>query len=585
MSRAIADQGWGPSHQDMEPPRRYSWRWLWKLAGYYALALFAHGIVDPGGRNAFAWSLKALLVGWVAKLLLAALADGRIPVAWLWSLIGRPSKISEEFVGVGGGAKTPGEAVREKVARLGGGAYLGTRRRSGWIVADPESAVMVLGPPRSGKTSAVMIPAVLGTSGAVIATSTKPDVMRATVAARSEVGQAWLFDPAASERRLPDGVRRLCWSPVAAAGSWDEALVMARAMAACTRPGRGTTNEDHWTERAAALLAPFLHAASLTNRPIAEVLRWTLRQDLEPARQALLDAESEIAADVLTGIEQTDARERSSIFSATAGVLAAYNADAVRAAAARPNFDPARFAASADTIYITAPEHRQSLCAPLIVGLLEQIRHAVYERAAAEAQEGPPMLWALDEVANIAPIHDLPALISQAGGQRLQVIVGLQDLSQARTRWGTEVAEGFMSLFQTRLVLSGIGDPRTLEAISLALGEYDRKVVSSTLGTSETDKWLDPHGYNESVSYQTQRQRVLTPGEIAKLPAGQGLLLRGAEWGLIGLTRWFESEPWRRVAKGSAGEPAPSPVLSGQVANEPESRQSRRAAPAAAVGP
>ncbi len=159
------------------------------------------------------------------------------------------------------------------------------------------------------------------------------------------------------------------------------------------------------------------------------------------------------------------------------------------------------------------------------------------------------MLWALDEVANIAPIHDLPALISQAGGQGLQVMVGLQDLSQARSRWGAEVAEGFMSLFQTRLVLSGIGDPRTLEAISVALGEYDRKVVSQTLGRSESDRWRDPHQSSESVGYQTQRQRVLGPGEVAKLPAGQGLLLRGGDWGLIGVTRWFESEPWRTVGE------------------------------------
>ena len=102
------------------------------------------------------------------------------------------------------------------------------------------------------------------------------------------------------------------------------------------------------------------------------------------------------------------------------------------------------------------------------------------------------MLWALDEVANIAPIHDLPALVSQAGGQRLQVMVGLQDLSQARSRWGADAADGFMSLFQTKAVLSGIGDSRTLESISLALGEYDRKVVSSSLGTSESDEWFSP---------------------------------------------------------------------------------------------
>ncbi len=438
--------------------------------------------------------------------------------------------------------------ARAQVARQGGGAYLGLGRGGSWALADPESAVMVLGPPRSGKTSAEMIPAVISAPGPVISTATKPEVMRATVSARSEVGQAWLFDPTTSEQRLPEGVRRLCWSPVAAAGTWDEALVMARAMSACARVGAGTTNESHWSERSAALLAPLLYAANLTDRPIAEVLGWMLRQDLAPARQALLDCTSEIAADVLLGIEQTDARERSSIFSATAGVLAAYNADAVRESAAQPNFDPTRFAASTDTIYITAPEHRQALCAPLIVGLLEQVRHAIYQRAAEEATDGPAMLWALDEVANIAPIHDLPALVSQAGGQRLQVMVGLQDLSQARSRWGPDAAEGFMSLFQTKTVLSGIGDSKTLESISVALGEYDRKVVSSSLGTSEDDKWFSPHGFNESVNYQTQRQRVLTPGEIAKLPPGQALLLQGADWQLLGLTRWFEHEPWRKVS-------------------------------------
>jgi type IV secretory pathway TraG/TraD family ATPase VirD4 len=203
---------------------------------------------------------------------------------------------------------------------------------------------------------------------------------------------------------------------------------------------------------------------------------------------------------------------------------------------------------------MTAPEHKQSLCAPLIVGLLEQIRHAVYHQAATQAIDGPVMLWALDEVANIAPIHDLPALISQAGGQNLQVMVGLQDLSQARTRWGADAADGFMSLFQTKVTLTGIADSRTLESISLALGEYDRNMVSSSIGRNESDEWFSPEGHNESVSYQTQRQRVLTPGEIARLPHGHALLLRGTDWQPIQLTKWYETEPWRTI---SAASPAP----------------------------
>ena len=546
MSRAIEKRGWGPSHQEIEAPRRQSWEWLGKLAGWYLLALVACAAIGPSGPGAFLWSLEALALGWLAKLLIAAIYSGQIPIGRLAQLL--VSRRAEQVAQEG---EISGEALRAKLGRLGGGAYLGTSGAGQWVLAERESAVMVLGPPRSGKTSAVMIPAVMSALGPVVSTSTKPEVMRASVGARSELGQAWLFDPAGSEQEVPDGVRRLSWSPVAAAGSWDQALVMARAMSSAARAGAGTTNESHWSERAAALLAPLIHAANLSDRPISQVLSWVLRQELDPARDVLIDADSAIAVDVLAGIEATDARERSSIFSATAGVLAAYNADAVRQSAAAPNFDPARFAASTDTIYITAPEQLQALCAPLIVGLLEQIRHAVYERARGKEGGGAQMLWALDEVANIAPIADLAALVSQAGGQGLQVMVGLQDLSQARSRWGAEVAEGFMSLFQTRLVLSGIGDPRTLESISVALGEYDRRVVSQTLGTSESDKWLDPHHYNESVSYQTQRQRVLGAGEVAKLPPGQGLLLRGAEWSLIGLTPWFQREPWRTV--GGAG--------------------------------
>jgi type IV secretory pathway TraG/TraD family ATPase VirD4 len=497
------------------------------------------------------WLLLAPAVGGLVWLALVVVAGGAGTIA-------RPRRSPATAPAArptGAAASTPGEALRAETARLGGGAYIGTSG-GGWITADPESAVMVLGPPRSSKTTAVVIPAVMSATGPVVSTSIKPDVMRATAEVRSEVGQVWLFDPAGSYvGEVAEGVRKLSWSPVAAAASWDDAQIMARAMTRAAHPGAGTTDETHWSERAGALVAPLLHAAALSGRPIADVVRWVLRHDLGPAREILSAADAEIAADVLGGIGATDSRERSSIFSACASVLAAYNSDAVLQSAADPNFDAARFAGSTDTIYVTAPEERQAMCAPLVVGLLEQIRHAVFERAACEG-EGPQMLWALDECANIAPIADLPGLVSQAGGQGLQLLVGLQDMSQARTRWGGEVADGFLTLFQTRVILSGLGDDRTLEAISSMLGEYDRSVVSRTAGRTETDDWLhrSPDQFNESVGWQTERRRVLGPGDIAALPVGQGLLLRGASWGLVGLPRWFETAPWKE-----AGPDAPHP--------------------------
>jgi type IV secretion system protein VirD4 len=446
-----------------------------------------------------------------------------------------------------------GDVVRERARLIGGGAFLGVCRGR-WALADREQAVLVLGPPRSGKTSAVVIPTMLCAPGAAVCTSTKLDVLRATMRSRSEIGQVWLFDPAGAQQQWPEGARRLCWSPVVAARTWDGALLTARAMAAASGAGKGTSNELHWRERASALLAPLLHAAALTDRPIADVLRWVLRQDLDPAGKTLENQGAEVPNDVLLGIARTDQRERSSIFSATAGVLSAYNADATRKSAAQPNFDPARFVDSTDTLYITAPAHKQDITAPLIVGLLEQIRYAAYERHArreASSHAGDaPVLWCLDELANIAPIHDLPALVSEAGGQGLHVLACLQDLSQARARWGQD-ADGFLSLFQTKLMLNGIADTRTLEAISLILGEYDRHLVSHTLGRSTTRQPLEllaPHTDSESVSYNTQRQRTLTPGDIHRLPHGHALLLHSSQWGLTRLTPAHRCEPWAGLA-------------------------------------
>jgi type IV secretion system protein VirD4 len=533
----------------MAPPFKRRRSRLLKVVGWSVLALLAHGIAGRAGLRPAAFIAGALLAGWGAALTARAVIGGRITISWPRASAGS---------GTAGGAsdqeaagQTPAARARARVASLGGGAYLGIAAGE-WAVADPQSAVMVLGPPRGGKTSAVMIPAILGHSGAVVSTATKPDVMRATWRARAETGQVWLFDPALDEP-VPAGVRRLAWSPVAAAGTWDEALILARAMTSASRVGSATSNETHWAERAAALLAPMLYAAHLSNRPIEDVLSWTLSHELTPAREVLSDGEQRIAADVLLGIERTDSRERSSIFSAAAGVLAAYNSDAVRTAASSPNFDPARFARKTDTVYVTAPEHKQALCAPLIVGLLEQIRHATYELAREQPEGVPPMLMSLDEFANTARIHDVLEFVSQAGGQGIQAMIGLQDLAQVKARWGDGVAEAFGTLFREKVVLNGIGDTRTLEAISLMLGEYDRNVVSQSLGRSDPEEWLTGATHSDTVTYQTQRQRVLTPGDIARLPDGHGLLLRGADWQPIRLTKWYESEPWRTIAGG--GQP------------------------------
>src|SRR5215475_10756170 len=59
--------------------------------------------------------------------------------------------------------------------------------------AGPEASMLVLGPPRSGKSTGIVIPCVLDAPAAVVSTSTKPDVLTATLFRRYALGNCFLF--------------------------------------------------------------------------------------------------------------------------------------------------------------------------------------------------------------------------------------------------------------------------------------------------------------------------------------------------------------------------------------------------------
>ena len=491
--------GWGPS--DQKPRWRQVPGWQWAL--FFVLLLAAFG----------AFSVS------VGKLVLLACAG-----AMVWQLVQWIDRHDHP-------TQRPVE-----VSRVAAGVHLGVDRTGRVRSSGPEQAVLVIGPPRSGKTSRVIVPTLLAYQGPVVSTSTKPDVLVATLAARAGKGRVWQFDPTGRAEQVP-GVERLRWSPLLCAGEWDGALLISRAMVDAAGLGTGVTDGSHWAKRAQALLAGVLHAAAVGGESMRTVVGWVATHDPDSALSRLREhGGSPLAIDVLTGIANTDPRERSSIFSATADALDAYTSQAALDAAEHPNFYAGRFVRSRDTIYIHAPGEHQRLAAPLVCGLLAEIRRATYQAHAAGVLGGR-VLFALDEVANVAPIQELPQLASEGGGQGLLLLAVLQDLSQARARWST-LADGFLTLFGAKLILPGIADQRTLETVSVTLGEYDRHVASHTRPqTGFLDLLSTGPAPSRSTTYSTQRQRVLSPGEVANIPAGKALHLNGVKWELLTLTQ------------------------------------------------
>ncbi len=457
------------------------------------------------------------------------------------------------------------DLVRSAAWDAGGSVYLGAGA-GGWAWAGPERPTLLLGPSRSGKTSSLVIPNVLAAPGPVVSTSTNPDVHNATPVARAERGWTLLYDPGGTVDP-PPGVLRVGWSPVNAARQWDGALMMADAMAGAAHRAQGEpadgANAEHWSERATSLLAPLLHAAAIDGAPMAAVLHWVDRHDGSHPLSVLAAraGEDAPATDVLAGILATDGREQSGIWSTASGILRAYRSTAALDSTEPPYFDAEAFCAGANTLYLCSSGRQQHLWAPLMVGLLSDVRDAAYRRA-HEAPGGPPVLLALDEAANIAPIPDLPAMVSEGAGQGLLTLASLQDLSQARRRWGRQ-GEAFLSLFGTTVVLPGIADLPTLQAISALAG--DEEVPTRTVSTGPGhDGRRRP-----SVSWSTVHRPRLPVDAVGRGHPGTALALdAGNRIGWVRLTPAHATEPWRelvaagrvrsREAAGRAGPAGPA---------------------------
>jgi type IV secretory pathway TraG/TraD family ATPase VirD4 len=429
---------------------------------------------------------------------------------------------------------------------LGRQILLGTRRGV-WVTAPPQVATLVIGPPRSGKTSGVIIPNIMAWSGPVLATSTRRDVLDACAGVRAPRGEVWCFEPLESTRGLPDGVRRLDWSPLRGCEVWDVALQRARALMAGA--SKGAENADHWRSRGTQMLAALLHAAVLDGRPMSVVCEWVHGNRLEPAQHMLGKAGSVASQNVLDGVGATPGRERGSIWSAVAGALTAFDSAAVLAGADRAGlgeFNASTFLEGDNSVFVVAPADQAVGLAPLVVGLVEEVRVAALRSSDVHGALERPLLLALDEVANISPLPSLPQIASEGGGRNIVLLAAVQDLSQVRERWSADVASGLLTLAGAKLVLPALGDTDTLERIEKLCGKawVVHESVTSGSALSRTSNWSRHRGLVEEAAHPAASIRALQPGT--------GLaVVGGAQPVVVDLAMHYAVDPFRTWSKSA----------------------------------
>src|SRR5579863_6023854 len=125
--------------------------------------------------------------------------------------------------------RSTGERSADGAGRPAGRLALGFHGRR-LLRAEHRHALVAFGPPQSGKSAGLAIPALLEWQGPAVASSIKTDLLGATLKRRQQLGQTFVFDPFELS-----GVPGQTWSPLRRAATWDGALEVAWRLAAADR--------------------------------------------------------------------------------------------------------------------------------------------------------------------------------------------------------------------------------------------------------------------------------------------------------------------------------------------------------------
>ncbi|MGW2643186.1 type VI secretion protein [Streptomyces sp. NPDC001348] len=282
--------------------------------------------------------------------------------------------------------------------------------------------------------------AIRDAEGPLVVVSSNAALWQETKDARAKLGPVLLYDPA----HLCDTPARLHWSPTAGCG--DKQTAVQRAAALLT-PVRPTARLDQAvSDTAETLLRSYLHAAALDNRSIRHVHRWAQGTQIQDAVRALRTHPKAApgAAGELEAALTSHPDRRDMAHELTSRALSALSTVNIREACTANRTDALALDSFVDeggTLYVLGESIEDPRTTPGAMPFLTALVSSVVEhgrRMAERSSSGrldPPLTLVLEDVAAVAPISQLPDLLSTGTDRGLPTLALLRSREQARSRW------------------------------------------------------------------------------------------------------------------------------------------------------
>ncbi|MEU5547179.1 TraM recognition domain-containing protein [Streptomyces sioyaensis] len=421
------------------------------------------------------------------------------------------------------------------------GVYVGRDRKTGLhLYMAIEDSSLMLAPMGAGKT-AKLANWIIDAEGAVLATSTKFDIVEWTERMRARVGRILLWNPQGIAGRDSN----IAWDPVIGCADPEEGVERSMRRARYLLEGsdatKGVENRTFWLTASYSVLKAFLWAADADGRSLLDVARWSKsvrnfeaieifekyaqpdpanpnrpvaprgwKEDLEQAQK--VEGKPTTSENVFGTLSKTfmflDSPRVQKL------VEAAHHEGT-------PQFDIAAYLNSRDTLYLLGREDGMGSIGPLFTCLTGEIYETA--RALAPMNRGgrldPPWSMVLDEAALICSVP-LPLWTADSRGLGINVHAVFQSPAQIYERWGKY---GYQTIWDncTKLILGGLSNDEHLDSLSKLCGKHMEKRESRS---------SSPTGQNgamrESVSHTKVEVDTMTASDIMNLEPGEILVLR-----------------------------------------------------------
>jgi type IV secretory pathway TraG/TraD family ATPase VirD4 len=396
------------------------------------------------------------------------------------------------------------------------------------LAAEREVQPMVIAPPRAGKSSGFVVPWLLDHQGPALVLSTKRDIHGATVAYRQAIGRVWVYDPFGQADSA-------AFTPLIPARTWAGAIRVGEALASAAHPDQANAANEFWDKEAASMLAPLLHAAALCGAEVAQLVRWLDTRSFTEAAMVLKRGGASAAADQLEGVGRRDERNRETTVMSALNLLRAYRYPQLNRASAH-DIDPATFLdGEANTIYVIAAGHDQEVLRPVILALIT----ATYETAVTRARTGgplnPALMMLMDEAANIAPVRNLAAWLSQCGDHGILIPTIWQSIAQIDQRYGRAARDAICAACTAQIFIPPLAEPTSSGYLSDLLGE---ELIANASGGGSRESLTVTHAKTAQAPW------------LRQVPRGRAILVyRDLPPAMVRAPGWFEDPRFARYRR------------------------------------